>query len=349
MTKDKLLYIGLNGLAGSGKDTVAKMLKAILVQDWNNIEECKEYYNKYFSQPGISATFTNNNPYKFRVYAIAFADQLKEICSTIFGIPVERFYNNKSNAWICINKDFHYTEIRPDNVITCEEYYYNCSEYRNSDTPYWLSLRDILVYIGTYVLQQDVNKDVFTNIVQNRIRSCSANNPMLKYVIVTDIRFEHELDYVRKHNGITIKITKPDVTALDNVAEHDLDDEDNYTFTIDNDGTCDELFVQVWNLVHDNVIFKNITQQLATRDDVDNYLRQIDDNVWEICTPYNINRVQHSEGDMTMIDIVGGPTIYVNEEIPGTDLIASSIELDNDRNTFIITTEQTYEKNDEED
>ena len=41
----KLLYIGLNGLAGSGKDTVAKMLKAILVKEWSNIEEAKEFYN----------------------------------------------------------------------------------------------------------------------------------------------------------------------------------------------------------------------------------------------------------------------------------------------------------------
>ena len=334
MSNEKLLYIGLNGLAGSGKDTVAKMLKAILVQDWENIEDCKEYYNKYFSQPGISATFTNNNPYKYRVYAIAFADQLKEICSTIFGIPVERFYNNKSNAWICINKDFHYTEIRPDNVITCEEYYYNCAEYRNSETSYWLSLRDILVYIGTYVLQHDVNKDVFTNIVQNRILGCSNHNPLLKYIIVTDIRFEHELDYVRKNNGITIKITKPGVQALNNIAEHELDDEENYTFMIDNDGTYDDLFLQVWNLVHDNMIFQNITSQLATRDDVDNYIRQVNENIWEICTPYSINRAQHSEGDITMIDIVGGPTIYRNEKIPGTDLIPTDIYFNDSTQRF---------------
>lgn len=336
---NKLLYIGLNGLAGSGKDTVAKMLKAILVKDWNSIDECKEFYNLYFKNPNILATFGNNNPYKFRVYAIAFADQLKEICASIFGIPVDRFYNNKSNAWICINKDFHYTEVRPDNVITCEEYYYNCSEYKNSETQYWLSLRDILVYIGTYVLQQDVNKDIFVNIVENRIKNIALTNQNLNYVIVTDIRFCHEIDYVRNHNGVTIKITRPNVQQLNNIAEHDLDDEDNYTFMIDNDGDFDELFQQVWDLVHNNIIFYNHTQELATRDSVNNYLRQIDTDLWELCTPYNINRLQHLEGATNMVDLVGGPTIYVNEEIPGTNLIAKKIELDNDRNNFIITTD----------
>lgn len=335
----KLLYIGLNGLAGSGKDTVAKMLKAILVKDWDNIEDCKAFYKEYFSQPNISATFTNNNPYKFRVYAIAFADQLKHICANIFGIPVERFYNNKSNAWICINKDFQYTEIRPENVISCEEYYYNCSDYKNSDTRYYLSLRDILVYIGTYVLQQDVNKDIFTNIVQNTITGIASNNRDLKYVIVTDIRFMHELDYIKKHNGITIKITNPKVSALNNIAEHDLDDIDAYTYTIDNNGTYDELFQQVWDLVHEERVFKNYIEDLSTRDNVDNFLRQIDIDTWELCTPYNITRINHIDGKISMIDLVGGPTIYINECIPGTNLIARSIELNEEGNRFIITTD----------
>ena len=44
MNSNKLLYIGLNGLAGSGKDTVAKMLKVILLKNWDNIDECKQFY-----------------------------------------------------------------------------------------------------------------------------------------------------------------------------------------------------------------------------------------------------------------------------------------------------------------
>lgn len=337
---NKLLYIGLNGLAGSGKDTVAKMLKTVLLKDWDNIEECKEYYNKYYAGPTILATFNKtSDPYIETVMCIAFADQLKHICSSIFGIPVRRFYDNKSNAWICINKDFHYTEIRPDNVITCEEYYYNCGEYKNSSTRYYLSLRDILVYIGTFVLQQDVNKEVFINIVKNTIQDVSYNNPKLKYVIVTDIRFTHEFDYVTENNGITIKITRPEVRALDNVAEHNLDDEDRYTYTIENDGTYEDLFQQVWDLVHTEKVFQNNVVDLYTRDNVDNYLRKFDTGIWEVCSPFTINRIQHQDGDIVMIDLVGGPTICIGDKIPGTSLIPSSIQFDNDRNKFVIYTE----------
>ena len=112
MKTNNLLYIGLNGLAGSGKDTVGKILKTMLGHDWTNLEECKNYYNSIYTNPTWSATYhspkLDNND---KVLCIAYADQLKMICSTIFGIPFERFYMNKSNAWVCINDKFQYTEI----------------------------------------------------------------------------------------------------------------------------------------------------------------------------------------------------------------------------------------------
>lgn len=336
---DKLLFIGLNGLAGSGKDTVAKMLKVILLKNWDNIEQCKEYYNRTYAGPHILATYNKEQDYyKESVMCIAFADQLKSICASIFGIPIKRFYENKSTAWICINNDFHYTEVRPDNVISCEDYYYNCSEYKNSSTRYYLSLRDILVYIGTFVLQQDVNKHIFVNIVRNTVEEISHNNPLLKYVIVTDIRFGHEFDYLNDNNGITIKIVRPEVVALDNVAEHDLDDEDRYTYIIENDGTYDDLFQQVWDLVHSETVFRNITTDLYTRDNVDNYLRKIADDSWQICSPYNVNRLHHTNGNISMVDLVGGPAISINECIPGTTVVPERIELDENGTKFIIYT-----------
>ena len=92
----KLLFIGLNGYAGSGKDTVAKMLKTILSYPFDNLESCKSYYKQRYTNPTISATFNINNENEtMPVMCIAYADQLKEICSNMFGIPIERFYMNK--------------------------------------------------------------------------------------------------------------------------------------------------------------------------------------------------------------------------------------------------------------
>lgn len=342
--KNNLLYIGLNGYAGSGKDTVAKMLKTILNKDWNSLEECKEYYKSVYTNPTISATYNQYNE-NDRVFCIAFADQLKYICSSIFGIPVKRFYQNKSTAWVCINKDFKYTEVHPDDnlIVTAEQYYDSISEYKESKHSYWMSLREVLVYVGTYVLQQDINKSIFVNIIRNTIKEQQRENNNLKYVIVTDIRFNHEIDYIQENSGITISITRNDVQQLDNIAEHDLDEEDRWNYIIENNGTYDDLFEKIWNLVHENVEFENITYDLVTRENVNNYIRLIDrndeQNVYRLCSQYDVQKLYRSDGSIYMIDPVGGPAIELHESIPIDNLYiitVHNIEFDEDLNSFII-------------
>lgn len=343
---NKLLYIGLNGLAGSGKDTVAKMLKTILSKQWESLEECKIYYFSRYTNPTQSATFPqSSDDIDSPVMCIAYADQLKEICSTIFGIPVQRFYQNKSNAWICINDKFQYTEIKPQdgNILTAEEYYYDLSEIsENSDIKYWMSLREILVYVGTYVLQQSINKQVFVNIVRNKIREEQHKNHNLQYIIVTDHRFVHELEYIHENHGITITINRNSVQQLDNIAEHDLDDEEEYDYIIDNSGSYDELFKTIWDIVHNDVVFKNLTIDLYTRDNIDNYLRLVEENdyrkIYELCSPYKMQKLYRNDGKITMIDPVGGPTICTGQIIEGTYISPDyiSIESSNYGNDILI-------------
>lgn len=354
--KNKLLYIGLNGFAGSGKDTVAKMIKTILNYNWKSLDECKEWYNSIYVNPTISAT--HNNPVSDvdkPVICIAFADQLKTICSTIFGIPVERFYQNKSTAWVCINDDFQYTEIKPNDIyiLTADEYYNNINEYKNSNIKYYLSLREILVYVGTYVLQQDINKRIFVNVVRNTVQQKKKDNQFLKYVIVTDIRFQHEIDYIHENNGVTITITRDDVKQLDNVAEHELDFVEDWDYTIENNGTYDDLFKQVWDIIHDNVEFENITVNLNTRDNTENYLRVIynDGNIikYKLCSPYNILQIHRSNGEISMVDPLGGPVLVIGCPIDAITQLDNheiiDIHMDAITNKFVITTEIKWDQN----
>ena len=178
------LFIGLNGYAGAGKDTVAKMLKVLLNNQWNSYDEYKKYFDGYYSNDnGIQyATFSNLDRDNSRVMTIAFADQLKQICSSMFGIPIKHFYYNKANSWVNINGDFEFTQIMPDkaNIITAQEYYCNLDYYNsNHDTKYWMSLREILVYVGTYMCQTDINDSIFINIVNNKIREEDQKNKNL--------------------------------------------------------------------------------------------------------------------------------------------------------------------------
>ena len=317
MINNEILYIGLHGFAGSGKDTVAKALRLMLSYNWSSYEEFRltwerEAFKMHYATFGIA-------PEDESCYCIAFADQLKYICSAMFGIPVDRFYYNKENAWICINDDFQYTEQQPlqSNIITAEEYYMENNSFsdNSSNDKKWMSLREVLVYVGTYVCQRVINKNCFINGVSNTIKQIKSRNRNLKYVICTDVRFFHELEFIKKHKGINIDIQRAGVEQLDNIAEHYFDDEDVFDFTLHNDGTYDELLTDLWSLVHDNIIFKNIVLMLPSRNGTKNYLRKIDENKYTCCFEYSVSKIKRDGGKITMIDPAGGPAIYVGSKI----------------------------------
>lgn len=344
---NNILYIGLNGYAGSGKDTVAKMLSTMLSNNFETFEEFKEYYNNvpYFKDPTHSATYNtldNKSTYTSgeKSMCIAFADQLKLACAMLFGIPVTRFYMNKSNSWICINKDFKYTEVKPDtNIITAEEYYYGQQEFIKTRQRYWMSLREILVYVGTYVLQSQIHRNIFVNIVENTIKNERRLNSNLSYVIVTDIRFLHELDYIQDHNGIMINIKRSSVQQLDNTAEHELDDQNDYDYTIMNDGTYDDLMLQLWEIVYNTIEFKNETINLPSwEESQEAYLRKIDNNVYKLCSTQKAQNVAHSNYEISMLKVIGLPAITKDIVIDGTNIIPKHIELSATTNKFLIYT-----------
>lgn len=344
---NNILYIGLNGLAGSGKDTVAKMLRTILSKDWNDIEECREFYKKKYKDPTISSTYNSIDDKHSNVMCIAYADQLKEICSNIFGIPYERFYMNKSTAWVCINDQFQYTETKPNDeyIITAEDYYYSLDNYLYEKSKYWMSLREILVYVGTYVLQKGINKSTFVNIIRNKVRQEQFINKNLQYVIVTDIRFTHELDYIHENNGITITIERDGVSQLDNIAEHDLDEYDSYDYVIENSLGYGELFDTLWYIVHTDLEFSNITYELYNRDDTNNYLRLVkktdDEYIFKLCSSHSIQQMYKSNGSITMIDPIGGPTICVDHPLETSKgvIIPREIIMNDVSNQFVISAE----------
>ena len=344
----KLLFIGLNGYAGAGKDTVAKIIKTILGHNWESLEECKEFYNKTYFNPTLSATFHSNKlDDNKKVLCIAYADQLKLICSSMFGIPFERFYMNKSNAWVCMNDKFQYTEVKPPSsyIVTAEEYYYGLDNYTHNSEQYWMSLREILVYVGTYVLQKNINHKIFVNIVRNKINELKLQNNELEFIIIPDNRFIHEIDYIHENHGITLTIFRDSIEQLDNIAEHELDNVENYDFIINNSGSYNDLFSELWNILHNEIEFSNITTNLYTRDNIDNYLRLInkDNNkrVWKLCAPFNIQKIYKDNELIKTIDPIGGPTIIINEllETPEEDLFVREIKYDEDKNIFYIITD----------
>lgn len=326
MDNNNILFIGLSGYAGSGKDTVAKALTIMLEHDFKTYDEFKKYYDensgygvqsnfKYATLNDNNSNNSNNKHKNSRVMCVAFADTLKEVCAALFGVPIDCFYYNKESGYIRLN-DFKYTETKPTNIISADDFFFNNDVYVDSTDEYYMSLREILVFVGTYLIQQNINRLSFVNSVNNKVRSECNRNDKLKYVICTDVRFEHELHYIKRKNGVNIRVLR-DVSTLDNVAEHRFDDDDDlFDLAIDNNGSYDDLFRNVWNMVHKNGIFNNETLRLNCRDDSNNYLRKIyegDETVFEFCYEHKLQAVNIYNDELKMIDPQGGPRFSVGD------------------------------------
>lgn len=208
------MIISISGKIGSGKDTVADIIKS-----------ATPYYDWKVKK---------------------FAGKLKEVASLITGIPTEAFEDQefkKTNLGTEWNRDV--TEFIETGVIQFHK-----------DVP--MSVRELLQYLGTDAMRNHLHQNVWVNALlcdytfegcKNDGTQCETPNgnctsdKCFPNWIITDTRFPNELDAVKKHNAITIKVvrdsgntigtTHSSETALDHVTEWD--------YVIENNGTIEDL------------------------------------------------------------------------------------------------------------
>ena len=106
------------------------------------------------------------------------------------------------------------------------------------------TIRDIMQVLGTDLLRQGFNNNIH---VAATLGSIKENEK----VIITDMRFPNELEAVKKHNGITIRInrglverTGKMIQGPEHISETVLDDAE-FDYVIENNGTIEELIEQV--------------------------------------------------------------------------------------------------------
>jgi hypothetical protein len=149
---------------------------------------------------------------------IGFADALKEGCRHIFGFNDDQLYGNSKEI----------------------------------DDDFWkASPRKVLQYVGTDLFRDQLSKilpevkdDIWVKVVEKTI----LQNPDKKYVI-TDVRFNNELEFIKKYNGLTIKVQRDTLTNIDSHISESFIDELQTNYTIKNSGTIEELYENFNNIV----------------------------------------------------------------------------------------------------
>jgi len=207
------MIISVTGKIGSGKDTVAQI-----------IQECTPYH-------------------KWEVKK--WAGKLKVIAELITGIPKEKFED----------QDFKYT-----NLPECWD---RKLQSGRSKIHRSMTVRDLLQLLGTEAMRNGLHENVWVNALMSEYLANTVaigssefdiqEEDQMPNWIITDTRFPNELEAVRKHKGITIKVHRPGRKSNETQAQHAsetaLDHVTDWDYVISNDGDLSSLRNKVYEIL----------------------------------------------------------------------------------------------------
>lgn len=241
------MIIGINGKMGSGKDTVGSIIQYLTSECGDSNSPRHRTYTEFLQKGGGSNLRNFDQHYVSDWEIKKFAGKLKQIASLLTGIDVEKFEDQefkKLEMPECWNK----MQQSGRNRIMAP-----------------MTYRQFLQELGTEAMRDGLHTNVWVNALfadykPSQVRSADSFDLETydgKYPnwIITDMRFENELEAVVKHKGITIRVvrpgrtltgTHPSETALDGFIMH---------YEIINDGTLEDLVEKVRKiLINENII-----------------------------------------------------------------------------------------------
>jgi hypothetical protein len=261
------MIIGISGKIGSGKDTVGKIIQALTAQNITEGEVIEIVNNKLLN-------FNSNWQIK------KFAGKLKQIVSILTGISVEDLEKQEVKDRILGEewRRFFFKEINGIRIpasfygiYTSEKEAYKIGiDHLNLVTEV-LTIRQLLQEVGTEAMRNIIHPNVWVNALFSDYKKpaqiaieetggyTNSNKPFdFPNWIITDVRFPNELKTIEDRKGITIRIRKPTRDLFGNkidaqlpltiLTEHESEkalDNAEFDYTINNDGTIEELIEKV--------------------------------------------------------------------------------------------------------
>lgn len=253
------MIIGISGKISSGKDTIGVIIQYLTCE--MNDTSHKELYEILEGKKPIFIDCT----WKIKKYATA----LKKCVSVMTGISLEELEKEEvKNSEL--PESFSYWEVdNNDPSNPCSARYTNeleareCAlfEYGHAPTVTYKSMavRQLLQEVGTNVcrniheniwvnaLMSEYKEDVYIESESSDIKDCYYHPNW----IITDVRFENELQAIKDRNGITIRVDRNiDTTIIfsTHVSETALDSA-VFDYIIHNNGTIEELIEKVKNIL----------------------------------------------------------------------------------------------------
>jgi hypothetical protein len=243
------MIVGINGYAGSGKDTVGTIIQYLKCDNVGSVtleEIIKDIHNHGWWLAEQSGWEVKK-----------FAGKLKQIASILIGIPVEWFENQdfkkthlgpEWDTWGILRKNGRrqmYIQDKPHDPDSVWLKDLGCTQVHNR-----MTVREFLQKLGTDGLRDGLHSNTWVNALMADYRSSPTDKVDCDNWIITDTRFSNEAKAIKDNGGIVIRVNRPGVEAINaHPSETGLDNW-NFDMVIENDGTLEDLVWKVRDLIY---------------------------------------------------------------------------------------------------
>ena len=229
--------IAMCGLKSAGKDTSADMLIYML--------NTPKFMHKYSWYKIFGAI-------KGRWKKTSFAKSLKQMLSIIINESVEIFEDRTFKEYYYINLSTFekrwYGELAPCQVLSDNQFSKLLkNEQYDTITSSFISIRQLMQYVGTNVCRKYISNDVWIN----------STLQDTKNIVIADLRFQREYEIINKHNGILIYINRPGCEPGNHASErevYELYTKGAFKHELQNNGTLKDLFYKIKHEIRNSIL-----------------------------------------------------------------------------------------------
>lgn len=256
-----MAIIGISGKIGSGKDTIGTIIQVLTDDNLTDGEVFEIIEGRLALTPGTETWEIKK-----------FAGKLKQITALLLGCTVEqledRDFKEKElgEEWarykvveMVGDLDRIYEDVYFVDEQDAISYMEEDSEMRHYPEKEILTPRKLLQLLGTEAGRDIIHPNIWVNALfadYKEVKKYHKNNAKsllkegyaykeLPNWIITDVRFLNEAQAIKDRGGYLIRINRGDGNTGDHPSETALDNYTDWDFTIDNNGTIDQLLDKV--------------------------------------------------------------------------------------------------------
>lgn len=242
--------ISISGKINSGKDTIGNIIQILTAMPHLTTEGVLSFLKRDI-----------NSPYKIK----KFADKLKDIVCILLGCTREQLEDREFKEKELGEEWWYYKALHPSDKGKLVQYQGNLSK---ATSQHWtlikLTPRLLLQLLGTECGRQILHPNIWVNSLfadYKDYRPVKTIESLKKFELgenkeypkwcITDMRFPNEMKAVEQRNGITIRVERDLVERTGKViqtSEHESEtslDNAKFSYTIENNGTLEELIEKV--------------------------------------------------------------------------------------------------------